>query len=373
MIPDISKEENVLPETPCLLIDVPTMMANIRVMADAAQRCGVALRPHAKTHKIPSVAKAQLEAGAVGITVAKISEAEVMAEHGIGDIFVAYPLVTPSKIERAARLGRRIRLIVGVDGEEGARRLSEEAGRLGVTFQVRLEIDTGLQRTGVSREQAAALARRIHELPHLQLTGIFTFRGALLEGKPTMELQRAGREEGELMVQLAETMRADGIPIADVSVGSTPTGLYAAQVKGVTEIRPGTYVFYDRMQAAFGVCSLSDCAAFIEATVVSRPSPHYAVIDGGSKTFATDVQPGTNPLQLKGFGHILEAPEAVLERLSEEHGVIRLEPHHPLKVGDRVRIVPNHVCSTLNLHNHIYFVDGGRVEKVPVLARGMLE
>ncbi|MFD0677585.1 MULTISPECIES: alanine racemase [unclassified Paenibacillus] len=362
-----------MPETPCLLIDVPTMNANIRTMAEAALRHGAALRPHAKTHKTPSIAKAQMEAGAVGITVAKISEAEVMAAHGIDNIFVAYPLVTASKIERAVQLSRKIELIVGVDSDEGAHRLSQEAGRLGHVLQVRLEVDTGLKRTGVLYDEAVALAGRIHALPHLKLTGIYTFRGALLEGKPTLDLERAGREEGELMVHLAEAMREVGIPIADVSVGSSPTGLYAAQVEGVTEIRPGTYVFNDRMLEAFGVCTLNDCAAVIEATVVSRPSEQYAVIDGGSKTFATDVQPGTNPLQLKGFGHILEAPEAVLERLSEEHGVIRLEPHHTLKVGDRIHIIPNHVCSTLNLHNHIYFVDGQQVEKVSVLARGMLE
>lgn len=362
-----------MPETPCLLIDVTKMNANIRAMADAASRSGVALRPHAKTHKTPSVAKAQIHAGAIGITVAKISEAEVMAAHGIGNIFLAYPLVTASKIERAVRLSRQIELIVGVDSDEGARRLSEEAGRLGHELQVRLEIDTGLQRTGVPYDQAVALAGRIHALAHLKLTGIFTFRGAMLDGKPTLDLERAGREEGELMVRLAETMRSEGIPITDVSVGSSPTGLYAAQVKGVTEIRPGTYVFYDRMQAAYGVCSMDDCAAVIEATVVSRPSDRYAVIDGGSKTFATDVQPGTHPLQLKGFGHILEAPDAILERLSEEHGVIRLEPHHSLQVGDRIHIIPNHICSTLNLHNHIYFVDGRQTEKMPVLARGMLE
>ncbi|TBL77359.1 alanine racemase [Paenibacillus thalictri] len=360
-------------ETPCLVIDVTKMNANIKMMADAVRQRGVTLRPHIKTHKTPSIAKAQLDAVAVGITVAKVSEAEVMAAHGIDNIFIAYPLIAASKIERAVKLSRQIQLVVGVDSDEGARRLSEVAGRLGHELQVRLEIDTGLQRTGIPYDQAVALASRIHTLPHLKLTGIFTFRGALLDGKPTMDLERAGREEGELMVRLAESMRAEGIPIADVSVGSSPTGLYAAQVQGVTEVRPGTYVFNDRMQAAFGVCSLEDCAGVIEATVVSRPSEHYAVIDGGSKTFATDVQPGTNPLQLKGFGHILEAPDAVLERLSEEHGVIRLEPHHMLKVGDRVRIIPNHICSTLNLHNHFYFIDGEQSEKVPVLARGMLE
>ncbi|TBL70759.1 alanine racemase [Paenibacillus thalictri] len=362
-----------MPETPCLLIDVPTMNANISAMAEVAKRNRVAWRPHAKTHKIPDIAKAQLMAGASGITVAKISEAEVMAEHGIEDIFVAYPLVVEAKIERAVRLSQRIRLIVGTDSFEGARRLSETAGRHDHVLQVRLEIDTGMKRTGVEYDKAVELALLIHGLPNVRLSGIFTFRGAMLDGKPTLDLEKAGKEEGELMVRLAEAMRAEGIPIADVSVGSTPTGAYAAEVKGVTEIRPGTFVFNDRMQAKFGVCSLDDCAAVIQATVVSRPSERHAVIDGGSKTFATDVQPHTSPLNLVGFGHILEAPDAVLERFSEEHGIIRLEPHHTLAVGDIVHIIPNHVCSTLNLHNYVYLVDGPSIEKVAVQARGMLE
>lgn len=362
-----------MPETPYLLIDLEKTRANIASMARIAEACGVRLRPHAKTHKLPSMARLQLEAGAAGITVAKISEAEVMAAGGIDDIFIAYPIVTPSKAERAARLSGSIRLIVGADSLEGASVLSEAAGRIGQTINVRLEVDTGFKRTGVAYDDAVALARRIHALPHLSLSGIYTFRGASIGGRATLDLERAGLEEGELMVKLAEQMRAEGLPIADVSVGSTPTGAYAARVRGVTEIRPGTYVYQDRMQAKLGVSSLADCAAVVVTTVVSRPSPDYCVVDGGSKTFATDVQPGTEPLQLQGFGHIVEAPDAVLERLSEEHGIIRLTPGCPVKVGDRLHIIPNHICSTVNLHNHVYITDGEQIEQLPVLARGMLE
>ncbi|TJY42881.1 amino acid aldolase [Cohnella pontilimi] len=362
-----------MPDTPYLLIDLHKTGANIEAMAQTAKACGVKLRPHAKTHKLPSMAKRQLEAGASGITVAKLSEAEVMAAAGIDDIFIAYPIVTASKAERAAKLSGTIRLIVGADSYEGSLILSEAAGRAGQTLQVRLEIDTGFKRTGVPYEDAVALAQRIHALPHLNLTGIYTFRGASIGGKPTLDLERAGLEEGELMVKLAERLRAEGLPIVDVSVGSTPTGAFAARVPGVTEIRPGTYVYQDRMQAKLGVCTLADCAAVVVTTVVSRPSPDYCVVDGGSKTFATDVQPGTEPLQLQGFGHIVEFPGAVLERMSEEHGIIRLDPECPAKVGDRLHIIPNHICSTVNLHNYVYLADGERIEQVPVSARGRLE
>ncbi|MFC5652485.1 alanine racemase [Paenibacillus solisilvae] len=360
-------------ETPCLIIDAQIVRTNISRMAAHAKQLGVNLRPHAKTHKLPSAAALQIAAGAAGITTAKISEAEVMARHGISDIFIAYPLVADSKIERAVKLGRNIRLTVGADSLEGASRLSETAGKHGETLNVRLEIDTGLKRTGVRRENALQLAYQIHKLPHLRLQGIFTFRGPLLGGQSTLDLKSAGIQEGTWMVQLADEMRAQGIPITDISVGSTPTGLYAAAVKGVTEIRPGTYIFNDAMQTKLGVSTWDECAGSILATVVSRPSDDYAVIDGGSKTFATDVQPNTEPLRLQGFGHIVELPDAVLERLSEEHGVIRLLPHHSVKIGDRLRIIPNHICSTLNLHNKLYWLDGEQSVELPVLARGMLE
>lgn len=296
-----------------------------------------------------------------------------MASGGIDDIFIAYPLIAESKIERALRLSERIDLIIGVDSLEGARRISTLAKLHNRTMQVRLEVDTGLKRTGTPYEQALPLAREIHGMEGLDFTGIYTYRGALQGGAATLDRLNAGLEEGQLMVKLADILRSEGIPVRDVSVGSTPTGLHAASVPGVTEIRPGTYVFQDRMTAAFGLCTLDDCAAFVLATVVSRPDDRYAVIDGGSKTFATDVQPLTSPLHLQGFGYLLEAPDAVLERMSEEHGMIRTTSEHHLKPGDRVRIIPNHICSTVNLHNNVYFMEGDRLEKAPVAGRGMLE
>jgi D-serine deaminase-like pyridoxal phosphate-dependent protein len=173
------------------------------------------------------------------------------------------------------------------------------------------------------------------------------------------------------MVSLADSMRERGIGIRDVSLGSTPTAGYAAGVQGVTEIRPGTYVFYDRMQARLGVCSLEECAATVACTVVSRPREDLAVIDGGSKTFATDVQPGKEPLNLQGFGHVVGYPGATLERLTEEHGMLAVTAEHDLKVGDTLQIIPNHVCSTVNLHDAVYLVgDDDAVEEVRVAARG---
>src|SRR5215207_5854986 len=323
---------NVSGGTPYVLIDGPKMERNILKMADVARENRVALRPHVKTHKVPGIAREQVEAGAAGITVAKVSEAEVMADGGVEDIFIAYPLVTEAKIRRAVRLGERVaRLVVGVDSLEGARRLSDVAGDL--TLEVRLEVDSGLRRTGVLYDKAVL-------------------------------------EEGQLMVSLADQMRERGIGVDEVSVGSTPTAKYVAKVDGVTEIRPGTYVFYDRMQARLGACSLYECAAVVVCTVVSRPARDLIIIDGGSKTFATDVGPGAEPLNLEGYGHVEGYPDAVLERLTEEHGMLSVDEDCDLEMGDTLQIIPNHICSTVNLHDEVYIVREGGVEAKRVAARG---
>ncbi|MGG1635033.1 alanine racemase [Paenibacillus sp. NRS-1760] len=374
---NVRKDEEALLklETPCVVIDSDAVDNNIAAMAEAIAKRGVKLRPHAKTHKLPEMASRQLSAGAIGITVAKISEAEIMASGGIRDIFVAYPLVAKSKLERAARLSLSgVRLIIGVDSLEGAKRISETAVREGAVLEVRLELETGLRRTGVAIDKAVELAKQINDLDGIKLSGIFTYRGAMVSGASTLDLQAAGHEEGRLMVEAAAALRSAGIAIEDVSVGSSPTALFAAEVDGITEVRPGTYIYQDRMQAAFGTCALEDCAGVVLATIVSRPYEDLIIIDGGSKTFATDVQPGNSPLFLKGFGHIIGDPEAILERMNEEHGMIRVQPGSNYQVGDLVRIIPNHICSTVNLHSFVYIKDStGQLHKTTVAARGMLE
>jgi D-serine deaminase-like pyridoxal phosphate-dependent protein len=351
------------------LVDGPKMERNIQKMAHVARENGVALRPHVKTHKIPSIAREQLGAGASGITVAKLSEAEVMADGRIEDIFIAYPLVTEAKIRQAVRLAEKVRLVVGVDSLDGARRLSGVAEDQ--TLEVRLEVDTGLRRTGVPLDEAVRLAGDIEAMDNLDLTGIYTYRGAVLGESKTLELEKAGLQEGQLMVSLADRMRERGLRVEDVSVGSTPTAEHVAKVEGVTEIRPGTYVFYDRMQARLGACSLDECAAVVVCTAVSRPTRDLIIIDGGSKTFATDVAPGAEPLNLEGYGHVVGYPRAVLERLTEEHGMLWVDEDGDLEVGDTLQIIPNHICSTVNLHDEVYLVgEDGVVEQTQVAARG---
>lgn len=361
-------------DTPAVVINHEKLMNNINKVADMANQKQVNLRPHIKTHKLPYIARKQMEAGAAGITTAKVTEAEVMADNGLKDIFIAYPLVTEKKISKAIDLSQRVRLIVSADSLKGAEILSSLAGQRGTTLEVRLEVDTGLRRTGVPYDQAVELAKKINDLPNLDLTGIYTFRGPLLNGQETLDIQKAGIEEGKIMVSLAEKMRAEGIRVRDVSVGSTQTSEYAAEVPGVTEVRPGTYVFYDAMQEQYGICKEEDCAATVYATVVSRPSKDLAVIDGGSKAFATDVQPTNSPIHLAGFGKVVDHANITFKGMKEEHGILHIEGESDLQIGDVVQIIPNHICSTVNLHNEVFMKDeNGHIEKYPVLARGKLQ
>lgn len=358
--------------TPCLLVDLDRLEANIRKWGEMARRNGVALRPHVKTHKTPEIAHMQLEAGSPGITVAKVSEAEVFAAGGIRDLFIAYPLVGADKVKRAAALARRHRIIVGADSEVGLRGLSAGAAAAGTTLLVRVEVNSGLNRAGVGAEGAGALARLVQELPGLQLEGIFTFRGISFAGRSSADPAVLGREEGEFLVSVAEQLRSAGIPVDSVSAGGTPTSPYVAQVKGITEIRPGTYVFHDRMQVAAGSCEPQERALSILATVVSRPTADVATIDAGSKAFCGDVYPPG--VGLVGYGEAADDSRIIVESMSEEHGVARLGGGLSVQIGQKLQFYPNHVCTSVNLSDELVGVRQGVVERVwTIQARGRRE
>ena len=361
-------------DTPAVIIDRRKLKSNIEKMSEIAKQNKINLRPHIKTHKIPYIAKEQLRAGAIGITAAKVTEAEVMADHGITDIFIAYPLVSAQKIQRAIELSKRVRLILGVDSLIGAQILSKIAKQNDITLEIRIEVDSGLKRTGILYSDVISIAKEINALPNLLITGIYTFRGPILNGQPTLNFEEAGVEEGKLMVRLATKLRDEGISIRDVSVGSTSTSASAATVPGVTEIRPGTYVFYDAMQEKYGCCSENECAAAVRVTVISRPTKELAIVDGGSKTFATDVQPNQPPIFLQGFGKVVNHPNIKLERVTEEHGMLHIDGDTDIDVGDTIDIIPNHICSTINLHNDVYIKDEqNQYHQFTVLARGKLQ
>lgn len=355
-------------ETPAVLVDLDVLGRNIARMGDRARSHGVRLRPHVKTHKCVEIARMQVAAGAAGLTVAKTGEAEVFAGAGFSDLFVAYPVVGADKARRLLSLPEGARLAVGVDSEEGARTLGDAFAGAGRRLDVLLKVDAGFHRAGVSPEGAAEMALRIARLPGLHLRGVFTHAGHAYRQETPEGVAGAGAREGETLASVADAVRAAGLSLEEVSVGSTPTAPHAMAVPGVTECRPGNYVFHDASQVSLGTCSMEDCAMTVLATVVSI-GPGRAVVDAGSKTLSSD------PLRPRGdgYGRIL-GRRSRIRRLSEEHGVIEVEDGETFHVGERVRILPNHACVVSNLHDRLWGVRGDGVEaELTVAARGRVQ
>jgi D-serine deaminase-like pyridoxal phosphate-dependent protein len=361
-------------DTPEVVLDLDTVRANVDRVAAHARSAGVALRPHTKTHKLPQIARLQLEAGAVGVQVAKLGEAEVMADAGIENILVGYPLVGDRKLARLAELAGRVSVSVTVDSEEVALGISRLARARGITIPALLELDTGMHRLGVAPgSEAADLAERLSALAGIELVGVFTHEGHVYtQARDAAEQQRMTLEACTAAVETAEAIRGRGIPAAVVSVGSAATFRHAIRCPGVTEVRPGTYVFNDRSQLAQGSAGPADLAAFVVTTVVARPAPDRIVIDAGTKVLTSDRMLVPDPPPT--FGCVYGHDDWDVVRLSEEHGVVTVPRDARVRIGDRLAIVPNHVCPTINLANYVTVVEGGRVaDRWPVAARGLVQ
>lgn len=356
-------------ETPSVLIDLDRLERNIARMSARAKEAGVSLRPHAKTHKIPEIGWMQMRAGAIGLSLAKTSEAEVFAKHGLPDLFIAYPVVSPTKAERLVELSRRVRLCVGMDSLQGAIVLGEAAARVGATLRVSLKVDCGYHRVGVDPNEAVAIGSRIAAIKGLALVGVFTHAGQSYTRSDPALIQKDSVEEATVIVAAAEGLRRAGVNIETVSVGSTPTSRFGFSHPGLTEARPGNYVYLDRTQVGLGTGGFDECAMSILATVVSVPAAGRSVLDSGSKTLALDMlRPKPD-----GYGLVI-GTESRLTSLSEEHGVVAVAPGDSFKVGQRVRVLPNHACVVSNLHNRVIGVRGENVEAVfEVAARGCVE
>ena len=362
-------------DTPALLIDAATLRANIERMQSIADEFGVALRPHTKTHKSPDIARRQAEAGAKGITVAKLGEAEVMADAGLEDILIANQIVGAPKMPRLVELAGRVRLAVLVDSLEGAKLLEETFLAANGSLDVMIEVDTGKGRCGLAElSDIAELADAIAGSRHLRFRGIETHEGHVAAGAESAgAIQERALAAGRRMIDVAEALRERGHAIEEVSVGSTPGAPYTAEVSGMTEMRPGTYVFNDVNQMAIGQATPDECALGVLATVISRPTPARAVLDAGSKSLFSERARRAFALEgYDGFGYIREAPAAHITSLSEEHGVVEIPEGMDFPaVGDLVQVIPNHVCPAVNLHDELHIIDGGEVmEVLPIAARG---
>jgi len=357
-------------DTPSLLVDLDKMEANLKEMADVAADAGVALRPHVKTHKSPELARLQLEYGAAGITVAKIGEAEVMADAGITDIRIAYPIVGQAKLGRLGRLLRSADVSVSLDSAEVAEGLSNLGQRMSRRIPILLKVNTGLDRVGsLPGQESLRLAEQIGALPGIELVGLLTHEGHALRSRSREEAKERAVRAGEAIVQTAELLRGSGFNIREVSVGSTPTPRDNAHVSGVTEIRPGTYIFNDLNEMTIGVATEATVALTVLATVVSIPADDRAIIDAGSKTLSSD---GLVPAPDSGFGYIRGHPDIRIDHLTEEHGILALDAARDrLKIGQQLEIIPNHVCPVVNLADVMYGMRQGRLEReIAVLARG---
>lgn len=350
-------------DTPALLVDFDTLVANVDSMASRMLGKGVALRPHAKTHKSPQIAHIQLDRGACGLTVASLGEAEVFADAGCEDVFIAYPLyASPRKAPRLRALAGRVRLSVGLDSLEAARALV--AADAAALVSVLIEVDSGQHRSGVLPGAVGELAERCGEVG-LKVGGVFTHGGHSY--RDTSAPAGAARDETEALRQAVESLAGCEITAGRVSAGSTPTAI-ASATGPVTEERPGTYVFNDRQQVALGSASRDAVAVAVAATVVSTAVPGQVVVDAGSKALAND-----RPGWLTGHGVVPELGDAPLVALSECHGLVQLGDKAPPPVGSLVRVVPNHVCTVVNLFDRYEVVSAGEVvDRWPVSARGHL-
>jgi len=350
-------------ETPAVVVDLDRTDARIARMAAVMRERGVALRPHVKTHKSVEFARRQVRAGAVGLTVATIGEAEVFADAGFEDIFIAYPVIALGpKAERLRRVSERCILSVGADSVEGLGSLAAARGASG-PLRVLIEIDSGGARTGVKPDLAGLLARRAVDLG-LEVAGAFTHEGHGYKGVAARPA--AGADAVASLAAAADSLRAEGIEPSVLSAGSTPTAELSAHGV-VTEERPGTYLFSDRLQATLLGEPPEDVALMVLARVVSRGAGDGFVIDAGAKILAQDVSPLT-----PGHGAIVGYPEGVVVRLNDHHGVVELPAGSARPaIGSVVWVVPNHVCPVVNLVDDFVVASGGRVvDRWPVDARG---
>ena len=358
-------------ETPALLIDLDIMERNLERVSAYAKSKGLRLRPHTKTHKTPDLGRRQLASGAAGLTVAKVGEAEVMLGAEPPDLLLAYPVIGKQKHERLMSVAAKTDLTVSLDSLEAARELSTAAQRAGIRVGVLAETDVGMGRVGVQPGQPLLeLGCGISKLPGLELRGIAFYPGHIRTNSE--EGLRALDQLGEVVEQNVDAFREAGLPVTVVSGGSTPALFESHRVNGMNEIRPGTYIFYDRNTVACGGCTFDDCAATVMVTIVSTARKNGFIIDGGSKTFSSDrLATGAD----NNFGLIREAPAAQFFQMNEEHGYVDLgDSAGSFRVGDRVTVIPNHVCVAVNLHEQIYGVRGGEVEQVwKVEGRGKLQ
>lgn len=340
-------------ETPSVLIDLDRMEANIRAMQALCDSHGLAFRPHIKTHKIPAIARLQIEAGAKGLACQKVSEAEVFAQAGFNDIQIPYNIVGAKKTGRLVDLALYNKITVSADSPAVIAGLGEAAAAHDMSLRVLVELMTDIRRAGTDVNHVVQLAQQIDSHENLHFAGLLVY--------PSNPTVRPALQEALALLHAA------GLGVDVVSGGGTGAAIHAAEMPELTELRVGTYVFNDWTTVDNGWTTLDRCAMTVRATVVSRPEEGRAILDSGSKTLSSDVRDGL-------YGHVVEYPDARIYKLNEEHGFLDLSACDDRPdVGEIVHIIPVHTCVVTNLHNQIYGVRNGEVEVTwPVAARGLV-
>ncbi len=338
--------------TPAVVVDLDVVERNLTRMARYCREHGLNLRPHTKTHKTPEVARLQLASGAAGLTVAKVGEAEVMVKAGLDDILVAYPVFGTENLQRLARLAESHRLLISLDSLVTAQELSRAVSARGASIGILVEFDAGLHRCGIAPSpELVQVAQTIQKLPGLKLRGLMTYTGNIW-GEESARLAEAA-DVAARVAEARHLFEVAGLPLEIVSGGSTPSAFLSHLIPGLTEIRPGTYVYNDLNTYYQGACQLADCAVRVFTTVVSTAVPGRAMVDAGSKTLSSDT---LNAGPKYGHGMIMEAPDAPLFKLNEEHGhVDTTRSAHSFCGGEVVSVIPNHVCTCINMHDEVFF------------------
>lgn len=353
--------------TPAVVVDLDVLERNLDDMTAYCTAHGLALRPHTKTHKAIELARMQLARGAIGLTVAKVGEAEVMAECGTQQILVAHPIVGEEKVRRLATLTPKIDVLVALDSLTAAQGLSRVAQDCGRTLGVLVEFDSGSKRCGVAAgEECAKLGEAIRALPGVEVRGLMTYFGSVW-GDEQQRSEEVARLRSDVQRAIVAFDRA-GLPLEIVSAGSTPAAKMSHLVPGITEIRPGTYVYNDLNTYYQGLCTLEDCAVRVITTVVSTSVAGQVVVDAGSKVFSSDAL-SAGPK--RGFGRVMEIEGATISKLNEEHGYVEASDYGAFAVGQVLSVVPNHVCTCINMHDEVYVARSNQiVGTLKIAARG---
>jgi D-serine deaminase-like pyridoxal phosphate-dependent protein len=325
--------------TPAFVVNEAVALRNIAAFQVHCDKVGLDLRPHIKTHKSIHFAKAQLAAGAVGITCQKLSEAEAMLADGIDDILITFNILGSAKLARLRALSDRISVLsVVADKAEVVQGLGQAFEGTTRPLTVLVECDTGAKRCGVQTPNVAVeLAKEISKMSGLVFGGLMTYPA------PGM-----AKEVAQFMRETKQLLDKEGLACPVVSAGGSPDMWSATSDGIITEYRIGTYIYNDRSLVKRGTCTWDDCAGYVLATVISTPTPARAVVDAGSKVLTSDL------LGFPDFGHVLGHPETSIVGLSEEHGILKVDPDNQLKIGERIRIVPNHVCVVSNMFDDVW-------------------